>query len=315
MDINLPVDPPVNNNIQTTIYDRLDQVAFERSRVANSQLDTRLSIQEKILNKYRRDVERVHAHQTQRLRREVQKIREKKPDYVFDDSDVSTSRSRAAAEMGRKRCLSEPPPNLSYCRRFYSHHYNLKDNTRKDKEEKNDKGRQCNDYFNQAFRLYFLNMMNKRLTSGMDLENTLTNTHLDHVGPEDLGKSLDSSILGTSRTGNFVTRCETDRIFNAQSSVEESEDESVFEASHSSFKSNFESLKQKGSVDCLADIKETTADSEVEELERTLKQERKREGGGKKRRRSKVSDADIATYSSGLRKTKHAFEKLFAGLL
>lgn len=313
MDINLPVDPPVNNNIQSTVYDKLDQVAFERIRVANTLLDTRLSIQEKIINKYRKDVERVHAHQMQRLRREARKIREKKPNYVFDDSDISTSRSRAEDEIGRKRCLSEPPSNLSYCKRYYSHHYNLKydKDKRNEKEETSNPKKKGNDFFNLAFRLYFINMMKNGHGAG--------NTESEPLQSDDLGKSLDSSMMTSPR------RCpdigERGYPYNAQSSVEEKEEEEdVFMASHTSLPSNLGSLRASDSTDCLADIQETSKETQASETckpERRMERRERNSDGDQKirRRKSMATELDKANYSRGLRKTKNAFEKLFAGLL
>lgn len=303
MDINLPIDPPVNNNIQTNVYDKLDQVAFEKTRVANSQLDSRLSIQERIINKYRKDVERVHSHQMQRLRREAKKIREKRPDYVYDDSDTSTSRSRAAADLGRKRCLSEPPSNLSYCRRYYSHHFNLRDDTKTDKDDKASQQKGGNDYCNIALRLYFFNMMNTG-------KNHIS-SDLEPLDNEDLGKSLDSALPVLPSYDS--PKCQRSQSLNAQSSVDESDHDDIFAASHNTFKSTLDTLKQKGSVDRLSELKETvTVTSSTEDPEKDL---RKKRNNKHKRRRSRATDVDIAKYNTGLTKTKHAFEKLFAGLL
>ena len=312
MEINLPIDPPVNNNIQSTVYDKLDQIAFERIRVANNQLDTRLTIQEKILNKHRKDVERVHTHQAERLKREVRKIRQKKPDYVYDDSDVSTSRSRAPVDTGRKRCMSEPPCNLSYCRRYYAHHYNIGSDKKTETEEATGPPKKRNDFFNTAFRLYFINIMKNGRGQSRELEpNTLQG--------DDLGRSLDSSMLTSPRRG--LDNSPRESWLNAQSSVDDfrSDDDDVFGLSHSSFRPHLNTFKSRHSLDCLVENKEPVTESDVVGVEKrraNLKKRHSESGTTKiRRRQSKVTETDIANYSSGLRKTKKDFEKLFAGLL
>lgn len=229
MDINLPLSPPVNNNIQTSIHDRLDAIVLERIRVANTQLDTRLSLQDKLIEKYRRDVEKVHTQQTRRLKREVKKIRQKKPNYIFDDSDISISKSRITAE-GSQRCLSEPPSNLSYCRRYYSHHYNVTDTSRVDKKAPSGKKTGSNDFFNLKMRMYFLNVMT----------HAYHNTHLQDDPPIEYRHSFrdtntaDYNSLDQSRLSQFF----------AQTSIDEDND-SVFDNSHSNFKRAEETSRYK----------------------------------------------------------------------
>lgn len=319
MDVNLPLSPPVNNNIQISLNDRLDAIVFEKIRVANTQLDTRLSLQEKIINKYRRDVEKVHAHQAQRLRREVKKIRQKKPDYVFDDSDVATSKSRLTTETGRQRCLSEPS-NLSYCRRYYAHHYNVKDTSKEDKKGKEGKRSGENDFFNMRMRLYFVNMMNR----------ALQNTHLEHDTPLEYKHSTHDmdplENFGRSRHSQFFSR---------NTSIDDENDD-VFSNSHSTFKSLHKSqapnAEKNATETKISEIgednenvlpylghnekqNETPSDSFLNwETKRGSRKHRGRRGN----RRSVLgsgSEAEAEFNEAERRKSKRAFEKIFAGLL
>ena len=154
MDVNLPVDPPVNNNLQSSIYNRIDAITFERIRVANSQLNSRLEIQEKILNKYKREAEKVHDNQYRKIHKEIKKIRKKKPDYI-DEFEYGRTRNDSESKLSKPRSLSETS-DCSYCKRYYSHHFNIKDRLEKKEETKKPVE---TDYFNSRLRYFFMNMV------------------------------------------------------------------------------------------------------------------------------------------------------------
>lgn len=158
MDVNLPLDPPVNNNLQATLYDKIDAITFEKIRVANTQLNSRLEIQERILNKYRKEAEKIHDNQYRKIHREFIKIHRKRPDYV-DDFEYGRTKHDSESKLSKARSLSETSDCSSYCRRYYSHHFHIKDRE-KEKEGDLKKKRIENDYFNARLRCFFLNMVN-----------------------------------------------------------------------------------------------------------------------------------------------------------
>ena len=322
MDINLPMSPPVNNNIQTTLCDRLDAVVFEKIRVVNTQLDARLSIQEKIINKYRHDVEKIHARQTRRIKREVKQIRQKKPDYVIDDSDVSTSKSQNTSGTGRQRCMSEPS-NLSYCRRYYSHHYNVKEAKKDDKKDK-DGDKHGNDFFNMKMRLYFVNMMN----------NVRQKTHLQHDVADEHSTAADDHLSRDNQIpqSHFLTKfpnenANTDVVgdagdLNRARNEEKNETNSV----HNANEEKEEGDKVFHDTDLTAEIPVSHTTDIAHENPRDINANRywdgnkgrRRSKGGKSRRKSFLgsgSEEELVYNEAERRKAKHAFEKIFSGLL
>ena len=155
MDVNLPVNAPVNNSLQASLLNRIDAITFERIRVANSQLNSRLEIQEKILNKYRKDAEKLHDNQYRKIHKEFRKIRKKRPDYV-DDFEYGRTRHDSESKLSKPRSLSETS-DCSYCTRYYSHHFNIKERPKNKEETKKPVE---NDYFNARLRCFFMNMVN-----------------------------------------------------------------------------------------------------------------------------------------------------------
>ncbi|KAH3790141.1 hypothetical protein DPMN_168336 [Dreissena polymorpha] len=303
MDINLPLEPPVNNKIQPTIYDKVNQMVFEKIKMANKQLNSRLEIHDKIIEKHRKDIERTHLHQTERLKREAVKIREKRPDYVYEESESGFSRTRA--EAGQPRSLSDSNSNASYCRRYYSHHYHLKDDTKKDKWNAQKKDNNI-DFFNFKLRLYYLHMHNA-------LEQTKARSDEFDFPGTDVGHN--ATALDTSpREGYF-----------AQLSVDEGEAGDVFDSSHDSFKTGISKLKHQ-SLNCLAESSEHIAenpkhtsenpeeaflssDVHMQPRRHLLRRESER---ARRRRRKRAQSENLEV---NRRKSRLAFEKIFNGLL
>ncbi|KAL3873804.1 hypothetical protein ACJMK2_036889 [Sinanodonta woodiana] len=156
MECNLPMYPPVNNLIQPTLYDKLNTLVFERTRAVNSHLKTRQMIQEKVINKHQRDVERVYNKETRKMKGEIVKIRYKCPSSL-DHIDASPRNrdSDGSKDGGRLRSLSESSDS-TYCKRYYAHHFNIKEN--KPKENQQPKSFQ-NDFFNAKLRCFFVNCL------------------------------------------------------------------------------------------------------------------------------------------------------------
>ncbi|XP_076464204.1 uncharacterized protein LOC143296252 [Babylonia areolata] len=71
--------PPINNLLQPDLYDRLDALTIERTRVVNTQLDRRLWAQHRLLTKYKLAAERHHKREKERVRRELTQISLKLP--------------------------------------------------------------------------------------------------------------------------------------------------------------------------------------------------------------------------------------------
>ena len=191
MDVNLPMHPPVNNNLQASLYDKIDALMFERIRVANTQLNSRLEIQEKILNKYKKEATRKHDSQYKKIHKEIRKIHKKKPDYA-DDFEYGRSRHESESKLSKPRSLSEPSDCGSYCRRYYSHHYNIKDPAKIREEEELKRKPVKDDYFNARMRCFFLNMVNYA-------NNNNSQTFLDH---DDNVLSDNDSVDGNDK--NFL---------------------------------------------------------------------------------------------------------------
>jgi len=315
MDINLPMDPPVNNAMQLSLCDKLDAMVFERTKVANTQLKTRLAIHDKVIDKHRKDIEKAIANQSQRLQREAQMIRKKKPDYVFDEQEASYSRTRA--EASRPRSLSDSGPNLSYCRRYYSHHFHIKDETKK--KDDTDKKNGPNDYFNMRLRLLFV--MSNRLEP---IQRQETKEHLCPL------KSGDANNIDTLE--NVHTEFPLNPELRSQLSVEESDNEDVFSQSlDSTLRRDYSKLKLKHtSLPCLAerseaDISKPNAEStsptdrrktvdltDQEMLRRYMKRNKKKR---RRRHQNYISDTQSENLEMDRRRTKQAFEKIFNGVL
>ncbi|KAK3597852.1 hypothetical protein CHS0354_029426 [Potamilus streckersoni] len=156
MECNLPLYPPVNNLIQPTLYDKLNTIVFERTRAVNSHLKTRQMIQEKVINKHQRDVERVYKKETRKMKGEIVKIRYKCPSSLDGiDANLKNRDSDGSKDGGRLRSLSESSDS-TYCKRYYAHHFNIKEN--KPKENQQPKSFK-NDFFNAKLRCFFVNCL------------------------------------------------------------------------------------------------------------------------------------------------------------
>ncbi|KAL3872877.1 hypothetical protein ACJMK2_036058 [Sinanodonta woodiana] len=127
--------PPVNNFCVPDLYNKLDADTIEKTRVINSLLTSRLQVQEKVLNKYKLDSERMHIQEKERLRRELKNIGRKLPNY----SDIPNLETKIMKIQRRRKChlrqnyrYSTDPKEIKgipaereekpFCDRYHSHH-------------------------------------------------------------------------------------------------------------------------------------------------------------------------------------------------
>ncbi|KAK3576285.1 hypothetical protein CHS0354_036020 [Potamilus streckersoni] len=127
--------PPVNNFCVPDLYNKLDADTIEKTRVINSLLTSRLQVQEKVLNKYKHDSERMHTQEKERLTRELKNIGRKLPNY----SDIPNLETKIMKIQRRRKChlrqnyrYSTEPKEIKgisaereekpFCDRYHSHH-------------------------------------------------------------------------------------------------------------------------------------------------------------------------------------------------
>ena len=124
MNINSTPAPPPNNAIVPDIYNRLDADAIERTRVANTQLDVRFRIQERVLNKYKLAAERVYRNEATKVREELGRITSSLPAIrhmrnLTMESIGQKSNSSTPRRMGS---LYEEKLDMPFCERHFIHH-------------------------------------------------------------------------------------------------------------------------------------------------------------------------------------------------
>lgn len=126
--------PPVNNACMPDIYNKLDAETIEKTRVVNSLLDVRLSIQEKVLNKYQIAAERRYTKERDKVKTELRKISRRLPNY----SDIPHLEAKIV-KYKRRKCINKhdcvfttEPIGINgvaterdgrpFCDRYFSHH-------------------------------------------------------------------------------------------------------------------------------------------------------------------------------------------------
>ncbi|KAK6183001.1 hypothetical protein SNE40_010559 [Patella caerulea] len=113
--------PPVNNALLPDIYNRLDAELIERTRVVNSLLDKRLSMQEKVLNKYRRSAEVIYKKETVKIRKELSRIRHSLPTVGFAHNlNAGLRKDRKVHGRRRGMPITEKDEN-PFCERHFIH--------------------------------------------------------------------------------------------------------------------------------------------------------------------------------------------------
>ncbi|XP_046355828.1 uncharacterized protein LOC124134823 [Haliotis rufescens] len=122
MESNSNSAPPVNNALLPDIYNKLDADLQERTRVINTQLDKRLSMQERVLNKYRRAAERLYKEESIRVRQDLVKINKKLP-AVGNIRNFCLGYISRKKKHGRKRKgIPEEKIDMPFCERHFIHH-------------------------------------------------------------------------------------------------------------------------------------------------------------------------------------------------
>ncbi len=114
--------PPVNNALLPDIYNKLDAELQERTRVINSQLDKRLLIQEKVLKKNQRALERHHNEEAIRMRQELARISTCLPAVGNIKNFCLGYFTRSKKEAKKVRGIPEEKVDLPFCERHFIHH-------------------------------------------------------------------------------------------------------------------------------------------------------------------------------------------------
>lgn len=126
--------PAINNACLPNIYDKLDADAREKVRVVNSMLNQRLQVQEKIIDKYRRESMKVMLKEKERLRYDLKKIAKKSPsvpDIRYLNFMTQYKNGRTLPELKFKGYTTEPHVMKGlqtekecrpFCDRYYTHH-------------------------------------------------------------------------------------------------------------------------------------------------------------------------------------------------
>lgn len=126
--------PPVNNACMPDIYNKLDAETIERTRVINSLLDVRLSIQEKVLKKYQIAAERRYSREKDKIQNELRKISRRLPNYSdIPHLEAKIIKYKRRKSIGKHDCVFTTEPKgingiatekeeRPFCDRFFSHH-------------------------------------------------------------------------------------------------------------------------------------------------------------------------------------------------
>ncbi|XP_059157250.1 uncharacterized protein LOC131941774 [Physella acuta] len=136
MNMNNVNPPPINNALQPDIYNRLDAETIERTRVANNQLHMRLMLEERVINKYRHEAERIILQEKSRVAQELTRITRKLPamgrmrgleEQLFTTRSNTDPLPRATKRNKRKKKNYQNDKNDDLiCQRCYIHHLPLK---------------------------------------------------------------------------------------------------------------------------------------------------------------------------------------------
>ena len=126
--------PPVNNACMPDIYNKMDADTIERTRVVNSLLDVRLSIQEKVLKKYQTAAERRISKEKDKVKTELRKISRRLPNYSdIPHLEAKIIKYKRRKSMNKHDCVFTTHPvgingipaekdDRPFCDRFFTHH-------------------------------------------------------------------------------------------------------------------------------------------------------------------------------------------------
>ncbi|XP_048738091.1 uncharacterized protein LOC125652748 [Ostrea edulis] len=128
----LPVSaPPINNACLPNVYNKLDAEALKKTKVPNGLLDYRLKVQIRMLEKYRRDADKVHKKEKAKIQRDLRTFDRKLPN--MDDMPYLKLKipMKTTEESAFKTFVTQPKPlkgivsereDKPFCDRFFHHH-------------------------------------------------------------------------------------------------------------------------------------------------------------------------------------------------
>ncbi|XP_064600917.1 bridging integrator 2-like [Liolophura sinensis] len=118
-------DPPVNNALVPSIYNKLDAQCQKRTHVINNVLDKRRVVQERVISRNRDLQERIHAKQTAILKDDLRRIGKRMPSfaklYKNTDMDLLEQQVKDFPVPYSKLSVSLPEERC-YCFRYFEHH-------------------------------------------------------------------------------------------------------------------------------------------------------------------------------------------------
>ncbi|CAL1540055.1 unnamed protein product [Lymnaea stagnalis] len=122
--------PPINDALQPDIFSRLDAEVIERTRVANTQLDMRLHLQENIIRKHRHEAERCLLTEKSRVVDDLNRITSRMPAMAriqdFDDKFFTRRSTTDPSHLRHKKNYESEKNEGPICERCYIHHMPLK---------------------------------------------------------------------------------------------------------------------------------------------------------------------------------------------
>ncbi|RUS73597.1 hypothetical protein EGW08_018640 [Elysia chlorotica] len=110
--------PPVNNALLPDIYNKLDAGTIQKTRQANTVLDMRLSVQQKLIAKYRQEAKRMLQSQKVSAFADLSRIAQKLPSKLDEPNLDSVKISKRLSQRGYMT-----GKNVEIvCHRCYIHH-------------------------------------------------------------------------------------------------------------------------------------------------------------------------------------------------
>ncbi|KAK3780649.1 hypothetical protein RRG08_028097 [Elysia crispata] len=110
--------PPVNNALLPDIYNKLDAGTIEKTRVANTVLDIRLNVEQKLIAKYRREAQRMLQSQKVSAVADLSRIAQKLPSEL---GEPLLDSFRTGKRLSQRGYMTEKNEEI-ICHRCYIHH-------------------------------------------------------------------------------------------------------------------------------------------------------------------------------------------------
>lgn len=118
-------DPPVNNALVPSIFNKLDAHCQERTRVINNVLDKRRIVQERVISRNRDLQERIHAKQSAFLKEDLRRIGKRMPSFakLYKNTDMELlERQVKEHPVPYSKFSACLPEERHYCFRYFEHH-------------------------------------------------------------------------------------------------------------------------------------------------------------------------------------------------